>query len=415
MDNSLLGCCGGNLLRRRSSSEQAVAAATVLFRCLAWLLAYCLPRDAQKRIVRCGKSGCGGNSVPRCRSRLGMAGMTFLVVAAAGLTAACSTLPTTKEEPEVLIKRAQAVDYARQGDENLVNRNFGQAEVFYQQSLEVNWATDNLEGVVQAHFSLGFLYLGLGYADRAATEYDEAAEAAQMLGNPGLVADCQLNRAKVELYLGHAQAALDRLDAALQALGKDTADKEGIRRAAFLDARGQALKDLGRLDEARAALNEALAVNLKRKARKEPAANLYLLASISHREGKLEEALTFVDRALELDKQAENSEGIAKDLYARNVLLQKLNGPDGKPRLQEAWDALRRSYRVSLAISDAVSVARDLEQLQDLAARLGLDAEQARYAAVAAKLKSAQSGGEGLAVPDPEQGFGPLPNEKGTV
>ena len=181
---------------------------------------------------------------------IGLVG-TILVV---GL--GCSTAPDKKVENEVLIQRQQAVDFASQGDQNMVNRNFSQAEVFYNQSLDANWATDNLEGVIQAHFSLGFLYLGLGHPDRAMEQYVLAAEAAEMSGNVGLRADCQLNRAKVLLYQDKASAALELIEPAFASI---KADKDQIRRATFLYERALALKDLGRLDEAKKDLQEALA------------------------------------------------------------------------------------------------------------------------------------------------------------
>jgi tetratricopeptide (TPR) repeat protein len=302
--------------------------------------------------------------------------------------AGCSTAPDTKAETEVLIQRQQAVDYASQGDQNMVARNWSQAEAFYNQSLDANWATDNLPGVVQAHFSLGFLYLGLGYADRADEHYGLATETAGMLGDPGILADCRINQAKVLLYREKAADALALLepDGALVKAGKDQS-----RLAAWLYQRALALKDLGRLDEAKADLEQALAANQALKRLKEPAACLYLLASIANKQGRSEEALALLEQALLLDKQAENSEGIAKDLYAQSVVLQKLNGPDGKPRLAEAWNLLRRSFRVSLATNDATSVERDLVQLQDLAGKLGLVDQQAVYARMAAKLKASQA------------------------
>jgi tetratricopeptide (TPR) repeat protein len=304
------------------------------------------------------------------------------------MVAGCSTAPDTKAETEVLIQRQQAVDYASQGDQNMVARNWSQAEVFYNQSVDANWATDNLPGVVQAHFSLGFLYLGLGYADRADEQYRLAAEAADMLGDPGVQADCRINLAKVLLYRGKAAEALALMEPDGPAVNSG---KDQSRLAVWLYQRALALKDLGRLDEAKADLEQALAANRALKRLKEPAACLYLLASIANRQGRPEDALALLGQALESDKQAENSEGIAKDLYAQSVILQKLSGPDGQPRLAEAWNLLRRSFRVSLATNDSAAVERALVQLQELAGKLGLSDQQAAYAGMAAKLKASQS------------------------
>ncbi len=375
----VMNYCGGNLLCRHSKVNRAVAGATVSIPFFAWLRASCPPRYVHKRLK---KHYCGGNPVHDGVFRLFLVGLAGLVLVG------CSTVATTQEDVEVTIQRKQAVDFARQGDESLVSRNFTQAETYYNQSLEANWATDNLEGVIQAHFSLGLLYLGLGYADRADQEYADALETAGILGNAVMLADCKLNQAKVLLYRDQAAEALAVLDGAMVSIAND---KDEVRKAGFLHNRGAALKVLGRLDEAKKALNEALAINLKLKALKEPAANLYLLAAIANKEEKSAEALKYLDQALVLDKKSENSEGIAKDLYAQSVILRKLNGPDGKPRLNEAWNTLRRSFRVSLATNDEAATLRDLDQLIEMADTLGLPDQKASYQGMLTKYQTAKA------------------------
>lgn len=341
---------------------------------------------------RCNPGRMAGQDAKRPTRPLPCLGAALVFLALAG----CSTAPDTKAEAEVLIQRQQAVDFASQGDQNMVARNYAQAEVFYNQSLEANWATDNLAGVVQAHFSLGFLYLGLGHVDQASEQYALAAEAADMLGDVGLQAECRLNQAKILLFQDKAAEALPLIEAAFASV---SGGKDQVRLASFLYQRALAFKDLGRLAEAKKDLEQALLVNLGLKRLKEPAACNYLLASIANKEGQLPEALKLLEQALALDKQAENSEGIAKDLYAQAVILQKLDGPDGQPRLKEAWDALRRSFRVSLATNDTAAVERDLGLLQELAGRLGLGDQQAHYAAMAAKLKASQAAPAATPVP----------------
>lgn len=316
----------------------------------------------------------------------------------------CATLPPSGPDQEILAQRKQAVDYARQGDSNLAIHNWTLAESFYRQSLETNEAVDNVEGVVQSHFSLGFLYLSRSLPDAAQQEFHLASELSLQLGSAWYREQSLINLAKVQLWQHNPSDALDLLDEAEQA-GKSDAKTAGagpgveipgavddrakaIQSAALYHSRGVALKDLRIFDQARTSLEQALAINTRLKAIKERAGNLYMLASLDNSEAKYDAAMAKLQLAIVLDKQAEASEGIADDLYAMAQVLLKLTDSDGQIRMQEAFDCLRRSYWASLAINDEVAVGRCLPQLVELSAKLERTNDQAAFAAQLAKLRA---------------------------
>ena len=319
----------------------------------------------------------------------------------------CATLPPAGPDQEILALRKQAVDYARQGDSNLAIRNWELAESFYRRSLESNESVDNLEGVVQSHFSLGFLYLNRSLPDAADGEFHLASELSTQLGSSWYRIQSLLNLAKVQLWRHNSSDALDLLDQGIaefkaaaetkvvESVGpgvqapKPSDDRsKTVQAAALFHNRAVALKDLKRYPEARTYLEQALVLNTNLKAIKERAGNLYMLASLDNAEAKYESALAKLDQAIVLDKQAESSEGIAADLYALSQVYLKLSNQSGTLHLQEAFDCLRRSYRASLAINDDAAVERCLPQLVELSAKLNRTNDQAAYAALLAKLRA---------------------------
>ena len=295
--------------------------------------------------------------------------------------AGCSSLPVSTAEPEQTSIRSLALEYAKLGDESLKNRDYPKAEENYRLSLDANASVDSLDGMSQAYNSLGNLFLGLGrYAD-ATNAFDNAKAQAKLLNDPRLTALALSNSAKVLLAQAKPEEALVLLDEAL-ALVKG---QEDAAVAVMHHNQGVAFKDLGRLDEAKTAIKQSLAINDKLKTLRERASNHYLLASIASKESKLEDALVELGSALELDKKAENSEGIAADLYALATLYGRKTETS---ELQTAWGYAIRAFTVALAANDAASVERSLNQLVAFAAKLGYQAEGSKYAALLEKLSA---------------------------
>jgi len=91
--------------------------------------------------------------------------------------------------------------------------------------------------------------------------------------------------------------------------------------------------------------------------------------------------LAWAEKALEADKKAENSSGIAADLEALGKLNRKLSNN------QEAFNYFRRAFNLAMLINDGAAVERVLSNLIELSALLEKPDYAARYAELLARLK----------------------------
>lgn len=159
------------------------------------------------------------------------------------------------------------------GDQYFKNRNFAQAENYYNQSLEID------PNQFEVYKNLGVIQYYLGKLEDALRYYDQAL----MLKSD--YPEAHSNR-------GLALNDLNRLDEALISLDRAIALKPDF--AFAYNNRGIALKNLNRLDEALESYDHAIALNANY-------AEAYNnRGSVLSRLGKLDEALVNYDHAIEL-------------------------------------------------------------------------------------------------------------------
>lgn len=285
------------------------------------------------------------------------------------ILASCSSLPQGNPEPISAAKAQAAKDFATLGAVNQADGNFTQAERYYLQSLEANWSIDNLEGVVESNNSLGNMYLDLGDNVAAQRHFTAALEGAELAGSGILIGKTLANRAKLEIQLGQYEKALETLVAAEKGLS----NSDGTYRAVLFHNRGVAYYRLGRHDEAKSALQTALGLNTGANAKKERAANLYLLASVESLAGEFTNAKAMLLEALKLDKLVENTGGIASDLFALYHVSLKLADKAG------AYQFLVRAFRSSLGGNNVDLVKKTLEHLPALAKELGKSDDEKQW------------------------------------
>ena len=297
-----------------------------------------------------------------------------------GLLVGCSSLPSKEEAPES-VRAKQAVDDAKLGDSNLANHNYLEAQKFYNQSLNENYAIDNLPGIAEAQDSLATVALAMRDYPTAEKQFAVALAAAELTGLPELTAKVLSNQAKMRLYQDNPTAALTLLARALALL--KTPDSELA--AVILHNQGVAYDKLGQATEALAAFQKALGINTAKKQLRESASNNFMLASLANKQGNSSQALALLDTALNLDKTMENPDGIAADLYA----LYRVNAKLGNTLV--AYHYLERSFRVSLMANDETAVRQTLPLLRDLAAANQLTDAVAVWQEMLAKLESSHA------------------------
>ncbi|MBU0937261.1 MAG: tetratricopeptide repeat protein, partial [Spirochaetes bacterium] len=103
-------------------------------------------------------------------------------------------------------------------------------------------------------------------------------------------------------------------------------------------------------------------------------------ASIENQNGNTALALEWAGKALEADKNAENSIGIAADLEALARLQRKAGNNEA------AFDYFRRALNISLQLNDQELARRSLDALIELATTLELPDYQERYTELRSRL-----------------------------
>jgi len=306
----------------------------------------------------------------------------LLAAALAASLAACSSAPSGGGA--VFDVRNKAAEFSKLGDGFMVTGQYDSALGYYDQALRSSRSVDDLEGIAAAQASIGRAYAAAGMGDEARSALEAALEAALASGSAAAEAAALSGKGELLYAAGEPAEALGLFERAVSRVapgGKEPKEAAaGKAYAVALHDQGVALIALGRVAEARAALEKAQALNAKARRWVELAADRYVLASALAGELRLDEALATALGALEADKNAENGRGIAGDLAAAGKLCERLG------RDEEALGYWKRSFDTAVAADEAAVARAALEALIPLAGKLGRQDDSTRYAALLAKL-----------------------------
>jgi tetratricopeptide (TPR) repeat protein len=106
-----------------------------------------------------------------------------------------------------------------------------------------------------------------------------------------------------------------------------------------------------------------------------------MLASIASRRGNYDAARDHAIRALDYDKRAENSPGIAGDLNALGAISER------QERFEEAYQYYLRSLRIYLSLNRATESVSVLDRLVVVADQLGKRDDAERFEAEQARIR----------------------------
>jgi len=301
----------------------------------------------------------------------------FLPIAGAALIvlASCSSAP--KPTAEIVARKNQAAEYSKMGDGFMAKRDYASALRFYQESLRENQAVDNQEDVVVSMNSVGRVYLAAGKLPDAEATFREALSYAEALKNPTLRALCLANLGETLYSQGKSEGALACFNE-----GIPLAYREERTLAILLHDRAVLFRDQERWKDAEEDLRRAAGINQRLKRLAEYGANYYVLGNIATKQGDLKGALDFVSTALEADRKAENSAGIASDLEALAVLSRR----QGKP--EDAFDFYRRAFDVYVTMDSAPDALRCARVLAALAGELARPDDAKRYEEYAKRIEA---------------------------
>lgn len=304
----------------------------------------------------------------------------FLLSITVGVAfAGCSSLPKGGGQVETV--KNQAAAYAEQGNSAYEDGNYVRAERFFNLALDADFSVDNRPGVASSYNSLGRVYLAAGEVEAATSAFAHAEEYARPGTTPqsrSLLLAARTGAAEVLLFRGEYASALE----ALRKSEVLAAQQDSVESAALYHDMGAAYKGLERYPEARSYLERALEIHRKLNRPALEASDLYMIASLSSKQGDYVSANAFLKEALAQDKFVENSVGIASDLRALGIVNEKQHNEGG------AADYYYRSLQVYRTLGLADEVKDLLARLVRVETVLGRRNEAAAYTRALAQMEA---------------------------
>lgn len=285
-----------------------------------------------------------------------------IVVSLAG----CRSSPEPERE---MSRKNQAARYAEFGNTQYNRGNFDLALRYFDLALAENVAIDNLPGIAQSYNSIGRVYSAVGNLPEAEASFLTAVEFAELAGHREHRMQAHVNLGVVALQRNDSASAREFFSTARAAVNAGEAKPNAIlyHNMGILYAREN------EFERAHEYIGRARDLNREHHRWPELASNHYMLASILSRQQRFAEALVQAERALEYDKRAENSPGIAADLYALGVISTRMDAHE------DAYQYYLRSLRVYLALNQHKPALRLLGYLEETARITGREAEAEEF------------------------------------
>ncbi len=289
----------------------------------------------------------------------------------------CSSAP---DQPDAeLARKNQASRYTESGNSFFEQADYDLALSFFELALQENIAVDNLPGIAKSYNSIGRVYAAAGDPEEARANYALAMEFADLANSDPERIETYINRGELALRIGDDGAAITEFERAQEIV----ATGDDLQNPILLHNLGTLYAREGRLDEAVTQLERARVINEEANNWTELASNYYMLASIASRRQDFATALVNAEQALSYDKRAENSVGIAADLAALGQISERTGDNE------DAFQYYLRSLRVYLTLDLVDPTLELLVTLQRVATATGRDADAVEFAAQEARIRSA--------------------------
>ena len=186
-------------------------------------------------------------------------------------------------------------------------------------------STDDPQLLIKTSISRGNFLFSLGSHDEAFGEWNDAVTEAERSGESNLACLARIYIARGNLMRlinsGSKNGITEIRDQA--AVLVSSVKSEPLVQAAGYSVIGLAEKELGRYADAEKSVRQALDIHAKSLYLEDAAYDWYIIASIFSVAGRYDDALKALDTAIEYDRRAENSFGLASSWMARGDVCQK--------------------------------------------------------------------------------------------
>jgi len=285
-------------------------------------------------------------------------GLIFFLV----VFCSCSSAP--KKPTEIFTERNTASNQLALANQTASHGHYEDALIIIENARRIAIGTDDPELRVRTLISRGNILFSLGQTREAVEDFENAASEAEAAGNGLLAALARVFLIRTSILTIAADSSASSSSAAASASASIEEYKDRINgempalrsdqlsTAAGYITLGLAEKELGRWEEAEAALRRALDVHEKNLNLEEAAYDWFLIASIRSMAGDYDAAINALQRAIGFDRRAENGYGLASSWQAMGEVYQKAG------RAEEARAAFERSEE----IFDAINLPRQKQQ-----------------------------------------------------
>jgi len=231
----------------------------------------------------------------------------------------------------------------------------------FQAAYEYFSLRDQLQGVARSLIGLAHLHRLADNRENALLFYDAALAAARRCGDPSATARAMSSKAALLIDSDDLSAAETLLDAA-----RLISLKNGSISAMLLNHRAVLAMKGKRYDEALTLLDQA-ASSAAETDSPTAATIRFTRASVLKRIGDDQQAMELFEQALELDRGAGFSRGMAADLLAMADISEQSG------QTETALDYLERSLKIYALMGNRTIVLDHLDRLESLAGQAGSD------------------------------------------
>ena len=275
--------------------------------------------------------------------------LLFLPVLLLPVFSSCSTAP--KRPAEVFSIQALADSIMGRANKEADQGNYAQALILLEEAWRLAVTTDRPNLRVRVNLAKASTRFAMGQTEEAERIWRSAEREAEFSQEPMLASACRIFRARNLLLAGKADPA-ETLELVLQEQNMLKSDK--IFYAVSWTVKGMAEKELGHFAEAEKSVMNALAIHTKGNYLEQAGYDWYLIASIRSVSGDYRGAIEALRNAINYDRRAENTFGLAMDWAAMGDVYRKL----------ERENNATRSYRRSAEIFRAMDKEKEAKEVE---------------------------------------------------
>ncbi|GHV94799.1 hypothetical protein AGMMS50293_11190 [Spirochaetia bacterium] len=268
--------------------------------------------------------------------------------------AACSTPP--KNPGEVYDLRTQAESQLDLGNKQADRGDYDTALILLNEARRLAIISDDPGLLIRTGLSRGNVLFALGRADEAFAGWENALAEAEKRGTPELAAVSRVHIARGNLLsagASRAQAIRNEVNHELDAIKSDK-----LYIAFSWVVIGLCERELGRYQEAEAAVKRSLDIHEKDRSLEQAAYDWFLIASIRSLAANYSGALQALESAIALDRRVENSWGLAADWRALGDVHKKAG------KTAEAREAYLRAVDIFRSLGDDAAAAETEKRIE---------------------------------------------------